>query len=63
MAEPNLEQMLQAAEQRKAMPQNGIMDLLTRLFFGQQPNATQMPRYDEKGNPLPAQNMPGLLRK
>lgn len=63
MAEPTLEQMIQAAEQRKAMPQSNLLELLTRMLFGNQPNPTQMPRFDAQGNPLPAQNLPGLVRK
>lgn len=63
MAEPTLEQMIQAADQRKAMPQQGFFDLLTRLLFSRQPSGTQMPRFDANGNPLPAQTLPDIMRK
>lgn len=62
MAEPTLEQMIDAAERRQAAPQLGLLELIKQLFYPKpQAPLNQMPRFDASGNAAPARTLNDVL--
>lgn len=63
MAEPTLDQMISALEQRKAVqaPQpNGLMDMLRALIMPRQTDPV-LPRFDAQGNQINPRNVIDLM--
>ena len=60
---PDLDQMIEALQQRKAQPQTGIFDTFMRMLYPQRATPQQLPQFDEFGNPMQPRTAADLLRK
>ena len=67
MADPTLEELLNAAQDRKPITQSpesgGVLQTLLNLLMPQRPTTAQMPRFDVNGNPLPPQTAQGIFNR